>query len=208
MPESRLEVVDARMLSQEVRDALAPGEARLDARGSLRELPRFFYRIESWDHAMSVRLTPNFGLWEFIQTDVRENPVLQTFPRYIPCALPMMALALDRFRERVDTFVHVAANGGYRSPRHAINTNATPHCWASAVNIYRIGDVYLDDREAIERYAALARQTMPGVWTRPFGTGRGETDDQLHIDFGYVLSIPHDAPTEHLGFDAERRAAS
>jgi hypothetical protein len=54
----------------------------------------------------------------------------------------------------------------------------------------------------------LARQSMPGAWTRPYGTGRGETDDQLHIDFGYLLSTPRDAPTEHLGFDAERRNAS
>jgi hypothetical protein len=49
---------------------------------------------------------------------------------------------------------------------------------------------------------------MPGAWTCPFGASRGQTDDQLHIDFGYVLSIPRDAPTEHLGFDAERRTAS
>jgi hypothetical protein len=120
----------------------------------------------------------------------------------------MLALCLERFREAAGTFIHVAANGGYRSPRHAINSNATLHCWASAVNIYRIGDVYLDDREAIERYAAIARQSMPGAWTRPFGASRGQTDDQLHVDFGYVLSIPRDAPTEHLGFDAERRAVS
>jgi hypothetical protein len=194
MPESRLEVVDARMLPQEVRDALAPGEARLDEHGSLRELPRFFYRIESWDHAMSVRLTPNFGLWEFIQTDVRENPILQSFPRYIPCALPMLALALDRFRERVDTFVHVAANGGYRSPTHARNRErASTHCWGTAVDIYKIGDTSLDSRGAIQEYSAIARDTIPGAWARPYGADRGEADDHLHLDLGFVLAVPRDA---------------
>jgi hypothetical protein len=203
-----LPVVDGLRLDKSLRDVLLPDRHVHDDGGAMRRLPRYFYEIASWERAMSVRLSPNFGLWEFIQTDVREAAQLRAFPRYVPCAITMLALCLERFREAAGTFVHVAANGGYRSPRHAINTNATLHCWASAVNIYRIGDVYLDDREAIERYAAIARQSMPGAWTRPFGTSRGETDDQLHIDFGYVLSVPRDAPTEHLGFDAERRAAS
>jgi hypothetical protein len=111
------------------------------------------------------------------------------------------------FRDAVGTFVHIAANGGYRSPRHTVNTGTTTHSWGTAVNIYRIGDVQLDDREAIDRYAALARQTLPGAWTRPFGSNRGQTDDQLHLDFGYVVSVPHDAPADTLGFDAERRAS-
>lgn len=203
-----LPVVDGLRLDKALRDVLLPDRHIHDESGAMRRLPRYFFEIASWEHAMSVRLSPNFGLWEFIQTDVREAAALRAFPRYVPCAITLLALCLERFREATGTFVHVAANGGYRSPRHAINTNATPHCWGSAANIYRIGDTYLDDREAIERYAALARQSMPGVWTRPFGAARGETDDQLHLDFGYVLSIPRDAPMEHLGFDAERRAAS
>jgi hypothetical protein len=203
-----LAVVDGLRLDKSLRDVLLPGRHIHDEHGVMRRLPRYFYEIESWEDAMSVQVSPNFGLWEFIQTDVREAAPLRAFPRYVPCAITMLALCLERFRDAAGTIVHIAANGGYRSPRHAINTNATPHCWASAVNIYRIGDVDLDDREAIERYAALARQSMPGAWTRPFGTTRGQTDDQLHIDFGYVLSIPRDAPMDHLGFDAERRAAS
>jgi len=156
---------------------------------------------------MNIALSPSFSLWEFIQTDVRETPALRGFPRYVPCAITMLALCLERFRQVVGTFVHIAANGGYRSPRHALNVHATPHSWATAVNIYRIGDVDLDHREAIERFAALARQTLPGAWTRPYGTDPGQTDDHLHIDFGYVLSMPHGAPEGHLGFDTERRAS-
>ena len=156
---------------------------------------------------MAIQLSPSFALWEFIQTDVREAAPLRTFPRYVPCAITMTALCLERFREAADTYVHISANGGYRSPRHTLNGNATPHSWGTAVNIYRIGDVYLDDREAIERYGALARQTLPAAWTRPFGDDRGETDDHLHIDFGFVLSTPRGAPDNDLGFDAERRVS-
>ncbi len=165
------------------------------------------YEIPSWKLAMTTTLSPNFALWEFIQTDVREAGPLRAFPRYVPCALTMTALCLERFRETVATFVHIAANGGYRSPRHALNGDATPHSWGTAVNIYRIGDVALDHREAIERYSALARLALPGAWTRPFGNARGQTDDHLHIDFGYVVSMPRETPENHMGFDADRRAS-
>jgi hypothetical protein len=202
-----LTIVDGLRLDKPLRDALLPGRVIFDDAGNGRRLPRYFYEIPSWEHAMNTQLSPNFALWEFIQTDVREAAPLRAFPRYVPCTITLTALCLERFREAAGTFVHIAANGGYRSPRHALNSNATPHSWGTAVNIYRIGDVFLDDREAIERYAALARQTLAGCWTRPFGANRGQTDDHLHVDFGYVLSMPHGAPENHLGFDAERRAS-
>jgi len=202
-----LTIVDGIRLEKSIRDALLPGRILHDASGRARRLPRYFYEIPSWDQAMSLQLSPNFALWEFIQTDVREAAALRTFPRYIPCAITLLAASLERFREAVGSFVHIAANGGYRSPQHALSMNATPHCWGTAVNIYRVGDVYLDDRESIERYAAVARQALPGVWTRPFGTGRGQTDDHLHLDLGFVLSMPRGAPEAHLGFGAERRAS-
>jgi len=202
-----LTIVDGIRLEKSVRDALLPGRIVHDASGRARRLPRYFYEIPSWDQAMSMQLSPNFALWEFIQTDVREAAALRAFPRYIPCAITLLAASLERFREAVGAFVHIAANGGYRSPMHTLSMNATPHSWGTAVNIYRIGDVFLDDRESIERYAALARQVLPGAWTRPFGTTRGTTDDHLHLDLGFVLSMPHGAPDAHLGFGAERRAS-
>lgn len=202
-----LTIVDGLRLDKPLRDALLPGRIIHDDTGNPRQLPRFFYEIPSWDHAMHTQLSPNFALWEFIQTDVREAAPLRAFPRYVPCAITMTALCLERFREATGNTVHISANGGYRSPRHALNANATTHSWATAVNIYRIGDVFLDDREAIERFAALARQSLPGVWTRPFGGARGQTDDHLHIDFGYVVSMPYGTPEKSLGFDAERRAS-
>jgi hypothetical protein len=202
-----LHVVDGLRLDKPLRDALLPGRIIHDENGHERRLPRYFYEIPSWEHAMSTQLSPNFALWEFIQTDVREAAPLRSFPRYVPCAITLLALCLERFRDAVGTFVHIAANGGYRSPRHAINTAATPHSWGTAVNIYRIGDTYLNDRTSIERFSASANATLPTVWTRPFGNLRGQANDQLHLDFGYVLVTPREAPDQHLGFDAERRAS-
>jgi hypothetical protein len=201
-----LAVVDGIQLEKPLRDALLPGRIVYDMEGNTRRLPRYFYEIPSWERAMNLDLSANFALWEFIQTDVREAAPLRGFPRYVPCAITLLAASLEAFREAVGTFVHIAANGGYRSPRHASSAYATPHCWGTAVNIYRVGDVFLDDRESIERYAALARQVLPGAWTRPFGDERGQTNDHLHVDLGFVLSMPRGAPEHRLGFSAERRA--
>src|SRR3982751_6633153 len=148
--------VNSRRLSKEYRDALSPGEIRCDADGIEHRLPRFFYEIPSWDFAMAVRLTQNFGLWELIQTDVREAPILQSFPRYIPCALPLLAFALEQFRAATGTFVHISANGGYRSPGHELSCDAaTTHCWGTAVNIYRIGDTMIDNVTGDEAFGPM-----------------------------------------------------
>src|SRR5258708_19694925 len=134
-----LTAIDGRRLSKEYRDVLAPGGVRCDADGIEHRLPRFFYEIPSWDYAMGVRLTPNFGLWELVQTDVREAPALQSFPRYVPCALPLLAFALEQFRIAVGTFVHIAANGGYRSPAHNFSSGVpTTHSSPTPLHTYPI----------------------------------------------------------------------
>lgn len=202
-PRFPLAVVDGLRLEKPVRDALLPGRTVIDGNGHERRLPRYFYEIQNWNTAMDLRLSRSFALWEFIQTDVREAAPLRGFPRYVPCAITLLALCLERFREAVGAPVHIAANGGYRSPRHSLTASATPHAWGTAVNVYRIGDLYLNERDSIERYAAIARNEMPGVWTRPFGFHHGQTDDHLHIDFGYVVSTPRNAPEDHRGFEPE-----
>ena len=53
---------------------------------------------------------------------------------------------------------------------------------------------YLDDRDKIERYAALAIEHPAGVAARPFGPGPGCVDDHVHLDLGYVTAVPTDAP--------------
>ena len=187
-----LPVVDAMTLPSGYRKALRPGETLKDAAGRERQLPRYFYEIPSWNTAMQTKITTDFLLWEFIQVDVRETPLLLNFPRYVPCAVTLLAVCLQRFREAVGTLVHIAANGGYRSPSHALSRNASLHCWGGAANIYRIGDTYLDDRASIERFSAIAREALPGIWTRPYGQPAGFAEDHLHLDLGYVTSIPRD----------------
>lgn len=189
-----LRVVDGNQLSDEYKAALRPGEIIADAMGRRRELPRYFYEISSWDVAMKVELSENFYLWEFIQVDVREAEVLRRFPRYVPCAITLLGVCLQQLRERVGTLVHISANGGYRSPCHGLSRHASPHCWATAANIYRIGDSFLDNQRDIERYGLLAQETLPGVWTRPYGDESGFAEDHLHLDIGYVTTVPRDAP--------------
>ena len=191
-----LPVVDGLRLARPYREALQPGGILRDADGRARRLPRVFSEIDSRQTAFDTPLSPHFMLWELIYVDVREAELVRTFPRYVPCAVTLMAAALEPFRAAVGTYVHVAANGGYRSPAHRLSTMATPHCWATAVNIYRVGDDWLDTPETIERYNRIARETMNGVWARPAGTGRGFADDQIHLDFGFVIQVPHGAASE------------
>lgn len=185
-----LPLVLADDLPREVRQVLRPGETLQDISGAARVLPSSFLRVDSWNLALETRLTAHFMLSELIGVDVREAPPLRAFPRYVPCALLLLAAAVELLRLEVGTYVHVAANGGYRSPGHALSRHASRHCWGTAANIYRIGDTYLDSREEIEKYAAIARRVIPGVWVRPFGQEDGEADDHLHVDIGYTLFDP------------------
>jgi hypothetical protein len=187
-----LKVVDGRRLEKGFRDVLDPDGLMADLAGRAQRLPRWFYEVPSWEFSVETALTPHFDLWEFIHTDVREAEILRSFPRYVPCAITILALCLERYRDAVGTYVHISANGGYRSPRHALARFATPHCWGTAVNIYRIGDSFLDNEQAITRYAGVARDVLTGAYVKPYE----EADDHLHIDLGYVLCTPRDAEVE------------
>lgn len=191
-----LPVIDGLKLDRAHRAALCPDEMMRDRDGRLRRLPRFFYEIDSWQTAQQVQMSDNFALWEFLTVDVREAEALRTFPRYLPCAVTALAAHLQVLRDEVGELVHIAANGGYRSPRHALSKHASPHCWGTAVNIYRIGDDYLDTEEKIEKYARIARKSLPGWWVRPYGNEEGQADDHLHLDLGYLLLVPREAPSE------------
>lgn len=190
-------------LSPELRQVLRPGEKLLDRAGVAHVLPSAFLRVDSWNQALETELTAHFKLWELIGVDVREAPAMRSFPRCVPCAILLLAGALELLRLEVGTTVHVAANGGYRSPGHALSRHASRHCWGTAANIYRVGDTYLDSREEIEKYAAIARRVIPGVWVRPCGPGDGEADDHLHIDLGYTVFEPvaaqGDGPAREAG---------
>lgn len=185
-----LPIVDGLHLSPEHRDLLRPGELTETRAGDVHRLPRFFYAIESSAVAVTTLLTPHFGLWELIEVDLYEAPLLRKYPRYVPCGVVMLAAALEVLRTEIGAPVRVAANGGYRSPAHALSKSGSPHCWGTAANIYRIGADYLDTEEKIQRYTTVVNKTIAGCWTRPFGSAAGFTDDHLHIDLGYVNVVP------------------
>jgi hypothetical protein len=188
-----LPVVDGLSLPASQRELLRPAERVATADGRWWELPRYFYEVESWTIALDTPLTAHFGLWEFMDVDVREAPPMRVYPRYIPCAVTALATALEVLRLDVGVPVRIAANGGYRSPSHGGNRAMSPHSWAAAANIYRIGAESLDTEDRIERYSALARRLLPFVWVRPYGTNVGTTNDHVHLDLGYVTVVPHGA---------------
>jgi hypothetical protein len=186
-----MKVVDGLTLSPEHRALLRPGEMLAVTADETHRLPRFFYEIESWQHAKETKLTPHFTLSELITVDCRETDLLlQAFPHYVPCAVTVLARYLEDFRAQVEGPVCVAVNGGYRSPAHRLSGRPSAHLWATAANIYRIGDTWLDSQKSIERYARLAESLGPEVFARPYGPAPGETDDHLHFDLGYLLSTP------------------
>ncbi|MEP6622102.1 MAG: hypothetical protein ABJE47_22460 [bacterium] len=191
-----LRLVDGCALDARYREVLQPGGVLIDHTGQARVLPRWFYEVESWEQARETLLAPHFAVSEFIHTDVREAPVLRVFPRYIPCATALLAIALEQFRAEVGTHVFIGANGGYCSPRHARLGGASPHSWGTAANIYRVGDTYLDNHADIARYARIITQLLPTAWTRPLGPELDWTDDHLHVDLGYVVSTPREAMDE------------
>lgn len=185
-----LRVVDGFSLPEEYREALRPGEQVRDVAGRPIELPRYFFEIESWQAALETPFSPHFRAFEFLDNDLREAKPLQTFPRYLPCAVSAFAAALESFRNAVGGPVRIAANGGYRSPGHALSVPGSPHHWGAAADIYRIGGDFLDDLDRIRRYARIAEEAMAGVWIRTVGDQPGQAFDHLHLDLGYLTLMP------------------
>ena len=188
-----LHAVDGFDLPQEYRVLLRPGEAETDFQGNIHGLPRFFYEIGSWQEAQEIRLAPHFTLAELMLVDCREaRLLLSQFPHYVPCAIVLLARFLEDFRREVDAPVFISANGGYRSPAHQIGGAKSVHAWGTAANIYRIGDILLNDAKSTQKFGSIAASLSPAVFVRPFGPERGQTDDHLHIDLGFVSLTPRE----------------
>jgi hypothetical protein len=185
-----LPVVDASQLDEAHRSAFRPDQLFSDGHGANHRLPRYFYQVDSWRTALDTRVAEHFALSELMTVDVREAAQVRKFPRYVPLAVTLLAVHLELLRQALGTYVYVAANGGYRSPAHRLSDHASPHCWGTAANIYRVGDVYLDDADKIERVAKVAARVLPAVWIRPYGHERGFADDHLHLDIDYVRLTP------------------
>ncbi len=194
-----MRIVDGLTLERRLREVLRPAELVPDRHGRMRRLPRFFYEVPSWEQAKDTELAPHFSLAEFIDVDVREHELQRGFPRYVPCAVVLLAGHLELFRQAVGAKVYIAANGGYRTPGHQLSRYATPHTWGAAANLYRIGDTYLDSRDLIEKYSQLAAALCPAFRTRPYGAGLGEADDHVHLDIGFAHLVPPEAPPEVMG---------
>ncbi len=201
-----LKVVDAFDLDDELRGILKPGEMVRDSQGRRHRLPRYFYEIPARDDAMKTRLTPHFGINEFILTDLKEAGRLQQFPRYIPCAVRILAFYLEQFRTACGASVHIAVNGAYRSPSHKLSLHATPHMWGTAADVYRIGSNILKTKEAIEKYNQIAEDLSDEVTVLPYGhvTGRS-ADDHVHLDLGYVTLVPREISEDRMEQPQESR---
>jgi hypothetical protein len=143
-------------------------------------------------------MSAHFGLWEFMDVDLREPLPLRTFPRYVPCAVTLLAAALETVRLDIGLPMRVAANGGYRSPSHARTEAGSLHCWGAAANIYSVGPDLLDTPERIERVTGVIRRLLPFAWVRPYGAELGMADDHVHVDIGYATLVPRGA-SEHKG---------
>lgn len=204
--EQGLKVVDAFDLDDELRSVLKPGEMIRDAQGRRHRLPRYFYEIPSHDAAMSTRLTPHFGMNEFILTDLKEHARLQRYPRYVPCAVRLLAFYLEQFRAAAGASVHIAVNGGYRSPSHKLAQNASPHLWGTAADIYRIGSNILKTPEAIGKYNELAEDLSDEITVLPYGHVTGQNaDDHVHLDLGYVTLVPREISEDRMEQPQESR---
>jgi hypothetical protein len=201
-----LKVVDAYDLDDELRGTLKPGDMVRDAEGRRHRLPRYFYEIPSHEVAMSTQLTAHFGLNEFILVDLKEASRLHDYPRYVPCAIRILAFYLEQFREKCGASVHVAVNGGYRSPSHKMSLNASPHMWGTAADIFRIGGTILRTADAIEKYNAIAEDLSDEVNVLPYGPVTGSNaDDHVHIDLGYITLIPREISEDRMEQPQENR---
>jgi hypothetical protein len=199
-----LKVVDAFDLDDELRTALRPGELVKDARGRRHRLPRYFYEVASHEAAMATRLTNHFSLNEFVVVDLKETQRLQDYPRYVPCAVRLLAFYLQKLRDTIGLSLHVAVNGGYRSPAHKMSIGATPHMWGTAADIYRVGTTIIKDKETIEKYNEVAEDIGDDVAVYPYGHELGKVDDHLHFDLGYVTLVPREISEDRMEVPQEQ----
>lgn len=184
-----LKAVDGLQLDAEHRAALKPAQAMQDENDSLHHLPRFFLEVPSWAAARELSVAAHFKLAELMMVDCREAQLqLQSFPHYVPCAIVVLARYPEALRIEAGAPVFISANGGYRSPAHRLSVSASRHHWATAADIYRVGDTYLDDEKAIDRYARIAISLGSEVFVRPYADG----DDHLHLDIGFVTLTPRE----------------
>lgn len=184
-----MKAIDGLQLDGERRAILRPNEPVQFADGATHHLPRFFFEVPTWQAAHEWKIAPHFKLAELMMVDCREASLqLRTFPHYVPCAILLLARVVELFRREAGAPVFISANGGYRSPAHRLTRDNSMHQWATAADIYRVGDTFLDDEKSIDRYARIAASLGDDVFVRPYAPG----DDHLHIDIGFASVTPRE----------------
>jgi hypothetical protein len=84
--------------------------------------------------------------------------------------------------------------------------NGTPHMWGTAADIYRIGSTILRGKEGIDRYNEIAEDISADVNVLPYGHVTGmNADDHVHLDLGYVTSIPREISEDRMEQPQENR---
>ena len=118
----------------------------------------------------------------------------------------ILAFYLEQFRVAAGASVHIAVNGGYRSPSHKLAFNASPHLWGTAADIYRIGTTILKTKDAIEKYNEIAEDVTDEVHVLPYGPVTGKNaDDHVHLDLGYITLIPREISEDRMEQPQENR---
>ncbi|MEO8217491.1 MAG: D-Ala-D-Ala carboxypeptidase family metallohydrolase [Acidobacteriota bacterium] len=202
--ESGLKVIDAHDLEPELRAVLRPGEMVRDSNGRRHRLPRYFYEVGSYEEATAIQLAPHFRLNEFIRVDIKEESAVQSYPRYIPCAVRLLAFYLEQIRGAFGQSMHISVNGGYRSPAHRLACQATPHCWGTAADVYRIGNTIINEQDRIEKYNRIAEQVAEQVFTSAYGHEPGLADDHIHLDIGYITLVPREISEDRMELPQEK----
>jgi hypothetical protein len=118
----------------------------------------------------------------------------------------VLAFFLEQFRTAAGGSVHIAVNGGYRSPAHKMSTDATPHMWGTAADVYRIGGSILKSKDLIDRFNDLAEELSDDVLVMPYGHETGKSvDDHVHIDLGYLTVIPREISEDRMEVPQDSR---
>ena len=95
-----------------------PGGTLCDHAGRARVLPRYFYEMPTWEQARARICPPLHALGIHPDRRSRGGPAPR-FPAVRPVRNDSAGVRLEQLREAVGTYVHIAANGGYCSPRHS-----------------------------------------------------------------------------------------
>ena len=185
-----LRIITPSSMPGEVRAILKPGEIIQDHQGRIRQRPTHYFRVENEAQARKTRIAPYFRVHEFIDVDVYETASLRVWPRYMPCAVAILAAHLSALRATLGEGIYISANGGFRSPQHRKSTPDSIHAWGTAANIYRIGDEYLSKPEQVRKWRQRMRRLLPTASFRPIPCGGDSVVDHLHIDIGYVTHVP------------------